>query len=45
MIVNEWIKNWVKKKIGYYETYLKDHWDSPIKEEIEESIRILKELI
>ena len=45
MIVNQWIKKWVKKKIEFYETYLEQHKSSPIKEEVEESIRILKELI
>jgi len=45
MIMNAWIKSWVQKKISFYESYLKDHKNSPLKKEIKESIRILKDLI
>jgi len=45
MISDTWIRQWVKKKIEFYETYLKKNQKSPIKSEVEENIRILKELI
>lgn len=45
MISNNWIKSWVRKKIRYYEMYLKHNPDSPIRNEVEENIRILKDLI
>ncbi len=45
MSSNGWIKKWIKMKIKYYKTYLKENQDSPLKEEVKESIRILKELV
>ena len=45
MMSDAWIKKWVIIKIKYYRNYLKNNQDSPIRNEIKESIRILKELI
>ena len=42
---DNWIKNWISKKIKYYENYLNKNHNSPIKNEVEESIRILKDLL
>jgi|GEM_PF-5757085 len=42
---DDWIKSWVIKKIKYYENFLKNNNNSPIREEIEEGIKILKELL
>lgn len=45
MITDNWIKKWVKKKIKYYESFLKNNNGSPIRNEVEESIKILRELL
>lgn len=45
MILNDWIRKWVKIKIKYYEMYLKNNLDSPLRKEVEEYISSLRELI
>jgi hypothetical protein len=45
MVSRHWIKNWVKKKIEFYQEYLKNNENTPLKSEIENNIKTLKELI
>ena len=42
---DNWMRKWVKKKIQHYEGFLKKNQNSLIRKEIEESIKILKELL
>ena len=42
---DDWMKKWVTKKIKYYEKFLKNNQKSPIRNDVEEGIQILKELL
>ncbi len=42
---NKWMKKWIREKIKYYESLLENNPDEKFRAEIEEGIRILKELL
>ncbi len=42
---DKWMRKWIREKIKYYESLLKDSDDQKFKAEIEEGIKILKELL
>jgi hypothetical protein len=42
---SKWMKRWIEEKIKYYESLLQNAPDEKFRQELEEGIRILKELL
>ncbi|MBN1899173.1 MAG: hypothetical protein JW827_10370 [Spirochaetes bacterium] len=42
---NKFMKQWIREKIKYYESLLEDNPDANFRAELEEGIKILKELL